>query len=75
MRLISPELTNLIQQSQEAYCTDGDNPTTTKEHYQLSGSTAVYMFKNADIIKERIAKTLWWIPFNVKIHEAYEHGN
>jgi len=63
--LIVPELISLIQEFQDGYYTDDDHPTT-KEHYQLSGSTAVHMFNNSAIIKEGIIKHCGGNPFLCK---------
>ena len=46
--LISPELMSLIRIFQHDF---GASCDTTKEHYQLSGTTAVRMFTNSSLIQ------------------------
>ena len=63
--MIAPELISLIQIFQHDFGGSYDKQTT-KEHYQLSSTTAVRMYTKSSLIQQNIIKHRGGNPFSLK---------
>ena len=70
--MIAPELMSLIQIFQHDFGVSYDKQTT-KEHYQLSSTTAIRMFTESSLIKQSIIKHCGGNPF-LSRNETNEHS-